>query len=55
MQYAYRQLLAEHPEKFPDTKTKEELAKAVVELESIKSKAAKVTSEIFTVIMEEDE
>ncbi len=55
MRYAYRQLLAEHPERFPDTKTKEQLAKSVVEsLESIKSTAAKDTSEIFSVIMEED-
>ena len=55
MRYAYRQLLAEHPERFPDRKAKENLAKSVVEsLESIKSTAAKDTSEIFTVIMEED-
>ncbi|MEP7173947.1 MAG: hypothetical protein ABI705_10710 [Aestuariivirga sp.] len=55
MRYAYRQLLAEHPERFPDRKAKEDLAKSVVEsLESIKSTAAKDTSEISSVIMEED-
>ena len=55
MRYAYRQLLAEHPERFPDRKAKENLAKSVVEpLHIIKSTAAKDTSEIFTVILEED-
>ena len=55
MRYAYRQLLAEHPERFPDRKAKEKLAKSVVEsLERIKSTAAKDASEIFTIIMEED-
>ena len=56
MRYAYRQILAEHPERFPDTKAKEGLAKSVVEsLERIKSTAAKDTSQIYTAIMEEDE
>lgn len=56
MRYAYRQVLAEHPEKFPDTKAKEDLAKSVVEsLERIKSTAAKDVSEIFSVIMTEED
>lgn len=56
MRYAYRQILAEHPERFPDTKSKEDLAKSLVEsLERIKSTAAKETSQIYTAIMEEDE
>lgn len=56
MRYAYRQLLAEHPERFPDRKAKENLAKSVVEvLENMNATAAIDIAEIVTLIMDEAE
>lgn len=56
MRYAYRQLLAEHPERFPDRNDKENLAKSVVEsLENMNATAAADIAEIVTLIMDEAE
>lgn len=56
MRYAYRQTLGEHPERFPDINTKQELAKSVIEsLERIRSAPAKDMADIVTLIMEDEE
>jgi hypothetical protein len=56
MRYAYRQLLVEHPERFPDIRAKQDLAESVVELlEGIKSIAANDIGEVVALIMEDNE
>jgi hypothetical protein len=56
MRYAYRQLLVEYPERFPDIRAKQDLAESVVELlEGIKSIAANDIGEVVALIMEDDE
>ena len=56
MRYAYKQILAEQPEMFSDYRSREDLAKSVVEsLERLKSTTDRKTSTIFAIIMEEDD
>ena len=55
MRYAYRILLDEHPERFPDLEDKQELARSVVKsLEHRKPAPVNALAEAVAMIMEED-
>lgn len=56
MRYAYRALLDEHPERFPELKDKEELARSVVKsLEHRRPAPVKEFAEAVALIMEGDD
>ena len=56
MRYAYRQLLGEHPGRFPSLNTREELARSVVKsLEQIRPGATLDIAEVVSLIMDEDD